>query len=143
MAHQHGGAPQEPRQTLGGNACLRVIRRRRATGSGRLAVPQPTAPPVGQLGECDMDIPLDLLSNAIIAGLLLGGFYAAVTAGVSISFGMLDIVNIAHPAFIILGSYVAYIINATTGADPIAVAVVMLPLFYLLGTVIYQVYYAA
>ena len=52
-----------------------------------------------------MGIPLDLLSNAIIAGLLLGGFYAAVTAGVSISFGMLDIVNIAHPAFIILGSY--------------------------------------
>jgi len=56
---------------------------------------------------------------------------------------MLDIVNIAHPAFIILGSYVAYIINATTGADPIAAAVVMLPVFYFLGTGIYQVYYAA
>ena len=53
----------------------------------------------------------DLLINAIVAGLLLGGFYAAVTAGVSISFGMLDIVNIAHPAFIILGSYIAYIVN--------------------------------
>ena len=90
-----------------------------------------------------MGIPLDLLSNAIVAGLLLGGFYAAVTVGISISFGMLDIVNIAHPAFIILGSYVAYIINATTGADPIAAAVVMLPVFYFLGTGIYQVYYAA
>ena len=54
----------------------------------------------------------DLLINAIIAGLLLGGFYAAVTVGVSISFGILDIVNIAHPAFIILGSYIAYIVNA-------------------------------
>ena len=58
-----------------------------------------------------MDFPVELLINAIVAGLLLGGFYAAVTAGVSISFGMLDIVNIAHPAFIIVGSYLAYIIN--------------------------------
>jgi branched-chain amino acid transport system permease protein len=90
-----------------------------------------------------MDIPVDLLINAIVSGLLLGGFYAAVTAGVSISFGMLDIVNIAHPGFIILGSYIAYIINSTTGADPVAAAIVMLPAFYLLGMGIYQVYYAA
>src|SRR5262245_42768415 len=90
-----------------------------------------------------MDVPLDLLSNAIVAGLLLGGFYAAVTVGISISFGMLDIVNIAHPAFIILGSYIAYIINSTMGADPVAAAIVMLPAFYLLGTGVYQVYYAA
>ncbi len=40
-----------------------------------------------------MGIPLDLLSNAIVAGLLLGGFYAAVTVGISISFGILDIEN--------------------------------------------------
>ena len=52
-----------------------------------------------------------LVLNAVIAGLLLGGFYAAVSVGISISFGMLDVVNIAHPAFIILGSYVAYIVN--------------------------------
>ena len=90
-----------------------------------------------------MGIPLDLLSNAVVAGLLLGGFYAAVTVGISISFGMLDVVNIAHPAFIILGSYIAYIVNATTGADPILAAIVMLPAFYLLGTGIYQVYYVA
>ena len=63
---------------------------------------------------------VELLINAIIAGLLLGGFYAAVTVGISISFGILDIVNIAHPAFIILGSYIAYIVNQTLGrrSDP-------------------------
>ncbi|MGA7035658.1 MAG: branched-chain amino acid ABC transporter permease, partial [Pseudolabrys sp.] len=88
-----------------------------------------------------MDISFDLLMNAIVAGLLLGGFYAAVTAGVSISFGMLDIVNIAHPAFIILGSYIAYIVNISLGIDPIVVSIVMLPAFYLLGTFIYQIYY--
>ncbi len=65
-----------------------------------------------------MDISADLLINAIVAGLLLGGFYAAVTAGVSISFGMLDIVNIAHPAFIILGSNIAYSVRVSLGHDP-------------------------
>ncbi len=88
-----------------------------------------------------MDISWDLLVNAIVAGLLLGGFYAAVTAGVSISFGMLDIVNIAHPGFIILGSYIAYIVNSQFGIDPIIVSIVALPLFYLLGVFIYQIYY--
>jgi branched-chain amino acid transport system permease protein len=81
------------------------------------------------------------LINAVVSGVLIGGFYAAVTCGVSISFGILDIVNIAHPAFIILGSYVAYIFNITFGIDPIVVAIVMTPAFYLLGTAIYQVYY--
>jgi branched-chain amino acid transport system permease protein len=88
-----------------------------------------------------MDISWDLLINAIVAGLLLGGFYAAVTAGVSISFGMLDIVNIAHPAFIILGSYIAYFININYGVDPIVVSILALPAFYALGAVVYQVYY--
>jgi branched-chain amino acid transport system permease protein len=88
-----------------------------------------------------MDIPTDLLVNAIVAGLLLGGFYVAVTVGISVSFGILDIVNIAHPAFIILGSYLAYIVNSRLGVDPIVVAVAMLPVFYLLGVMIYEVYY--
>ncbi len=90
-----------------------------------------------------MDIPLDLLLNAVAAGLLLGGFYTAVTLGVSVSFGILDIVNIAHPAFIILGSYLAYIINARLGLDPILASVAMLPAFYALGAAIYQVYYVS
>ncbi len=88
-----------------------------------------------------MDASTALVINAIIAGLLLGGFYAAVSLGISISFGMLDVVNIAHPAFIILGSYVAYIVNATFGFDPIMVSVVLSPLFFLLGMALYRIYY--
>ena len=83
----------------------------------------------------------DLLVSALIAGVLLGGFYAAVTVGISISFGILDIVNIAHPAFIILGSYIAYILNSRFGIDPILVGILVLPAFYALGAAIYQVYY--
>jgi branched-chain amino acid transport system permease protein len=90
-----------------------------------------------------MDISLDLLGNAVISGLLLGGFYAAVTIGITISFGMLDVVNIAHPAFIILGSYIAYIANTALGVDPVLASVVAAPAFYALGAAIYQVYYVA
>ena len=85
----------------------------------------------------------DLLINAIISGVLIGAFYAAVTAGITLSFGILDIVNIAHPAFIILGSYVAYIVNASLGLDPIVTAIVAAPAFYVLGAGIYQIYFVS
>jgi len=85
----------------------------------------------------------DLLINAIVSGILIGGFYAAMASGVSLSFGILDIVNIAHPAFIILGSYAAYTINHAFGLDPILASIAMLPAFYILGAGIYQVYYVA
>jgi branched-chain amino acid transport system permease protein len=88
-----------------------------------------------------MEFSSGLLLNAIIAGLLLGGFYAAVSVGISISFGMLDVVNIAHPGFIILGSYIAYILNSLFGIDPIVVALAVSPLFFLLGMALYRVYY--
>jgi branched-chain amino acid transport system permease protein len=88
-----------------------------------------------------MEVSWALLANAVIAGLLLGGFYAAMSVGISISFGMLDVVNIAHPAFIILGSYIAYIVNDRFGLDPIVVSVAVSPLFFLLGAALYRVYY--
>ena len=86
---------------------------------------------------------LDLLANAVVSGILLGGFYAAVTIGVSISFGMLDVVNIAHPAFVMLGSFVAYWLGAAFGLDPILVGVAASPGFFLLGIAIYRVYYGS
>ena len=85
----------------------------------------------------------DLLINALVSGILIGAFYAAVTAGVSLSFGILDIVNIAHPAFVILGSYIAYIVSVSLGLDPIVTSILVAPAFYALGAGIYQVYYVS
>src|ERR1700746_3438087 len=90
-----------------------------------------------------MDVSLGLLTNAVTCGLRLGGVYAAVSIGVAISFGMLDIVNIAHPAFILLGSYVAFTANTVFGIDPILACLIAMPAFYLLGMAAYQVYYVA
>ena len=90
-----------------------------------------------------MIIQSGLLLNAIIAGILLGGFYAAVSVGVTISFGMLDIANISQPAFILLGSYAAYMTNLYFGLDPILTGIVMMPAFFVLGMAVYRLYYFA
>ena len=74
-------------------------------------------------------------------GILLGGFYAALSIGLSISFGLLDIVNIAHPAFIILGAFVCFIFYSNYGFDPILVGVIFAPIFFVFGNIIYRIYY--
>lgn len=85
----------------------------------------------------------DLLLNAIVAGVLLGGFYAAVALGLAIIFGQLDIVNIAHPAFVVAGAYIAYAFNAGYGLDPVLVGVLAAPVFFVGGVLMYRIYYAA
>jgi branched-chain amino acid transport system permease protein len=83
----------------------------------------------------------ELLINAIVAGILLGGFYAALTMGLSVSFGMLDVVNIAHPVFIILGGYGVFLLNGSFGLDPVLAGLIFAPVFFLIGIGVYQVYY--
>ena len=83
----------------------------------------------------------ELLINAIVIGILLGGFYAAISLGLQVSFGLLDVVNIAHPAFIILGSYIAYMMGEWIGLDPILTGLLFMPVFFGLGMLVYRVYY--
>jgi branched-chain amino acid transport system permease protein len=90
-----------------------------------------------------MTVSLDLFSNAIVSGILLGGFYCAVAVGLTIAFGMLDIVNIAHPSFIMTGGFIAYFFNAGLGIDPLlAGAAAMIPAYFA-GRLLYKFYYHA
>jgi len=82
----------------------------------------------------------DLLAEALLFGVLLGCFYAAVSIGLSVSFGLLDVPNVAHPAVMVLGSYFTYVL-AGYGFDPIVAGVVLMPAFFLLGMLIYRFYY--
>ena len=59
----------------------------------------------------------------------------------SLIFGLLDIANIAQPAFLILGSYAAYVMNSAFGFDPILSGLLFTPLFFGLGAVVYRIYY--
>lgn len=83
---------------------------------------------------------LDLLFEAVLFGVLLGSFYAAVSLGLSVSFGLLDVPYVAHPAVLILGSYCTYLVSQT-GVDPILAGILLMPLFFGLGVLIYRFYY--
>jgi branched-chain amino acid transport system permease protein len=83
---------------------------------------------------------LDLLRDAIVFGLLVGCFYAAVSVGLSIAFGLLDVPHIAHPAFLVLGAYGTYVLNQN-GWDPILAGLALMPAFFLLGMGVYRFYY--
>ncbi|HYL91246.1 MAG TPA: branched-chain amino acid ABC transporter permease [Burkholderiales bacterium] len=88
-----------------------------------------------------MGIPLELLLEAVVYGILLGGFYAAVSMGLSVSFGLLDVPNVAHPAIMVLGSYCTYVVVGRFGLDPLVAGVVLMPAFFLLGMAVYRFYY--
>jgi branched-chain amino acid transport system permease protein len=89
-----------------------------------------------------MGMPLDLLLEAVIFGVLLGCFYAAVSIGLSVSFGLLDVPNVAHPAIMVFGSYCTFVLTSY-GLDPIVAGVVLMPPFFLLGMAVYRFYYEA
>jgi branched-chain amino acid transport system permease protein len=82
----------------------------------------------------------DLLLEALIFGVLLGCFYAAVSIGLSVSFGLLDVPHVAHPAVMVLGSYCTFVV-ASWGLDPIVAGALLMPLFFVLGVLIYRFYY--
>jgi branched-chain amino acid transport system permease protein len=84
-----------------------------------------------------------LLLGAVVLGVLLGCFYAAVSVGLSISFGLLDVPQVAHPAFLVLASYGVYLLNDRFDIDPLLAGVLIAPLFFLLGLVTYRFYYEA
>ena len=83
---------------------------------------------------------LDLLFEAVLFGVLLGCFYAAVSIGLSVSFGLLDVPHVAHPAILVLGSYFTYLLGGY-GLDPLLAGIVLMPAFFLLGIGIYRFYY--
>ena len=83
---------------------------------------------------------LDLLRDAVVFGLLVGCFYAAVSIGLSVAFGLLDVPHIAHPAFLVLGSYCTYLL-CQYGWDPILAGIALMPVFMLLGMAVYRFYY--
>src|SRR5215469_1673812 len=84
---------------------------------------------------------VDLLRDAVVLGLLLGCFYAAVSLGLSVSFGLLDVPHVAHPAFLVLASYGVFIINENYGIDPLIAGLLITPLLFVFGLVAYRLYY--
>jgi branched-chain amino acid transport system permease protein len=76
--------------------------------------------------------------QALILGLLIGGVYALLAAGLTLIFGVMNVINIAHGAFLILAAFVTWAIWRASGLDPLAAIVLLTPLMFAFGWLIYN-----
>jgi len=73
------------------------------------------------------------LLDALVQGILLGGLYALFALGLSLIFGVMRLVNIAHGDFIVLAAYVAMMVIGLTGLHPFLSLIIVVPLMALIG----------
>lgn len=74
-----------------------------------------------------------LLVQAVIDGVLTGGVYALMAAGLTLIFGVMDIINIAQGIFVIVGAYLSYVLWLHLGLDPFLGLVITIPALFVLG----------
>lgn len=78
-----------------------------------------------------------LIAQAVLEGILVGGFYALMAAGLTLVFGVMDIVNFAIGALIVLGAYLSYAITTHLHMDPFVSLIFTTPVMTALGIAIY------
>lgn len=76
---------------------------------------------------------MGLLAQGIATGVLIGGLYALMSLGISLSWGALKIINLAHFSFILLSAYLVYQMTISFEVDPLLTMAVVLPLFFVFG----------
>lgn len=75
----------------------------------------------------------NVLIQVIIIGILTGGVYALMATGLTLIFGVMRVINIAHGAFLILSAYISYWMFTTYGLDPFLSIIVSVPVLFLIG----------
>lgn len=80
---------------------------------------------------------LTVLAQQLLLGILIGGLYGLAAAGLSLVFGVMKVLNVAHGELIMLGGYATVFAVALTGIDPFASLLVAVPLTFALGAVLY------
>lgn len=79
-----------------------------------------------------------MLFNALVSGLLMGGVYASVAIGLTLIFGVMNIINFAHGSFMMLGMYVAYWIFIWSGLPPYISLFASFIILFFLGAIIHK-----
>jgi branched-chain amino acid transport system permease protein len=79
-----------------------------------------------------------LLAQTVILGLLVGGVYALMSSGFSLVFGVMRIINLAHGAMIVLAAFLTWWMWDRTGTDPLLIGIVITPVMYCVGWVLYR-----
>ncbi|MBP7341279.1 MAG: branched-chain amino acid ABC transporter permease [Smithellaceae bacterium] len=81
----------------------------------------------------------EVIIQLVINGLLLGGLYALLSIGLTLIFGVLEIVNFAHGEFLMISMYLAFLLFSFFGMDPYLSLIVILPVFFLFGYAIEKI----
>jgi len=79
---------------------------------------------------------VDLL-NLLVAAFLLAGVYAAMSVGMTIIYGVMKIVNLAHAGFLMLGAYFVYELYVRFGIDPLVGVALAFPVFFFIGMAVH------
>ena len=82
---------------------------------------------------------LQQFPTIVVDGILLGLIYAIAGLGLSLVLGIMGIVNVAHSAFIMLGSFFAFELFRRMGVDPIVAFFLSFPFFFVLGALVYRI----
>jgi branched-chain amino acid transport system permease protein len=82
---------------------------------------------------------VELIANALAIGIMLGSIYALLALGLAITFGILHIPNVAHPALVVAGAYAVALLNGF-GIDPILAGLICAIPFYFIGLAFYEFY---
>lgn len=77
-----------------------------------------------------------LFIQSVVFGILTGGVYALLASGLSLYFGVMRIVQIAHPSFLFLGAYLTYSLHNRFDIDPLLTLPITVPLFFVTGMAI-------
>jgi branched-chain amino acid transport system permease protein len=80
------------------------------------------------------------IGQAVAAGILGGGVYALMAAGLTLVFGVLDIINVAQGILVVLGAYLSYAISKHLHLDPLVGLVITVPAMFVIGVVIYWLF---
>lgn len=80
---------------------------------------------------------VEVLIQTILRGILTGGVYALVAVGLTLIFGVMDVVNFAHGAYLMLAMYASFYVWSFLGLDPFLSVLIVAPLFFLFGAVSY------
>jgi len=78
-----------------------------------------------------------LIAQALVSGLLIGFVFALIAAGLTLIFGVMEIVNFAHGEFLMLSMYLSYFLHAALGWDPIAALPINAVALFALGVLVY------
>ena len=80
------------------------------------------------------------IAQAALTGALIGGLYALMATGLSVTWGVLRVINLAHFAMILLGAYLTYQLATSTGLDPILTVLITGPVLFVVGAAVQWAY---